>query len=581
MMRGAAGSRPINSKTIHVANLNPEMKSEMLRSVFGHFGAGPTSFAFVDFATESAAEAALSMSGQEFAGRRLRVERAKEWVPTPGSIGPPQQQSAPRAVPMANVQIPAPQCHMPCYAAASRSRRRARSAEIWVGSLTHQTTNDMLRSYFAQFGLDKYLDAAPREVLTASVMTDRASGQSRGFGFVTFASQAHVNAVLDQQPHVINGRTANVAVRFEFGARQWRRGAGGGGTTKRGYTRRPTRAHSRTTYDLSSRNAELAVPSAVIFAVVLSRLLLESSPPRRREVDERSLRSEENLDNLLDGGGGLRKRDGELSPSERKRSRFSAPLDPEPTKAAVGSDEKVALIVDHLFDGTAKLNEYATKVEADTRSALVEVPTVPAAVASQPVFVQFYQASHAIAAAENLSSRTYDGRRLVVKRVSRHEMRTAVVRGGAEIVVRYFLSVSVQDEHRRGKLRSTDVVGSAPANKPLASCVFRVALLFTSRAEPDLDKPSRVSICSELDAIRRERDDVRRELGTINGRRDAEMARLRSDLAHHSTQHKLLQARVDELEDELEKARASARRRPRVKALAERADTLESDRTAL
>lgn len=39
-----------------------------------------------------------------------------------------------------------------------------------------------------------------------------------------------------------------------------------------------------------------------------------------------------------------------------------------------------------------------------------------------------------------------------------------------------------------------------------------------------------------------------------------QVARLRSDLSHHANQHKLLQARVDELEDELDKARHSVRR---------------------
>jgi len=66
-------------------------------------------------------------------------------------------------------------------------------------------------------------------------------------------------------------------------------------------------------------------------------------------------------------------------------------------------------------------------------------------------------------------------------------------------------------------------------------------------------------------------------------KRETEKARLRADLAHHAAQHKLLQARVDELEDELDKARASAKKdreyhAARVKALTERTEALEAER---
>mmetsp|Transcript_11361 Transcript_11361/g.36027 ORF Transcript_11361/g.36027 Transcript_11361/m.36027 type:complete len:242 (+) Transcript_11361:20-745(+) len=110
----AQGVGPGSRWTVHVANLNPEMNSEMLRSVFEHFGpvndvrlvtgGGPTSYAFVDFATEAAAETALSMGGQEFGGRRLRVERAKEWVPHNGASG---QAASPRvaSTPSATVAV--------------------------------------------------------------------------------------------------------------------------------------------------------------------------------------------------------------------------------------------------------------------------------------------------------------------------------------------------------------------------------------------------------------------------------------------------------------------------------------------
>ena len=63
----------------------------------------------------------------------------------------------------------------------------------------------------------------------------------------------------------------------------------------------------------------------------------------------------------------------------------------------------------------------------------------------------------------------------------------------------------------------------------------------------------------------------------------AKAPRLAADAAYHGAQHKLLQARVDELEAELEAARASAKKdrdfhSSRVAALTKRCEDLEKDR---
>jgi RNA recognition motif-containing protein len=50
--------------------------------------------------------------------------------------------------------------------------------KLFVGGLSFTTTNDSLRAAFARFGI----------VGTAIVMTDRATGRSRGFGFVEMAT---------------------------------------------------------------------------------------------------------------------------------------------------------------------------------------------------------------------------------------------------------------------------------------------------------------------------------------------------------------------------------------------------------
>ena len=63
---------------------------------------------------------------------------------------------------------------------------------LFVGSLAYATTDDTLREFFEQIG----------EVERASVATDRETGRSRGFGFVTFADEANNQKAIDQ----LNGK---------------------------------------------------------------------------------------------------------------------------------------------------------------------------------------------------------------------------------------------------------------------------------------------------------------------------------------------------------------------------------------
>lgn len=88
------------------------------------------------------------------------------------------------------------------------------SNKLFVGSLSWNTDDDGLRNAFEEFG----------EVTDAKVITERDTGRSRGFGFVTFASaddaQAAVSAMDGQQ---LDGRTIAVNLARE------REGGGGGG----------------------------------------------------------------------------------------------------------------------------------------------------------------------------------------------------------------------------------------------------------------------------------------------------------------------------------------------------------------
>ncbi len=72
---------------------------------------------------------------------------------------------------------------------------------IYVGNLAYSVTDDELRDAFAAFG----------EVSRASVIMDRDTGRSKGFGFVEMPDSAQAEAAikeLNEQP--IGGRPIRV-----------------------------------------------------------------------------------------------------------------------------------------------------------------------------------------------------------------------------------------------------------------------------------------------------------------------------------------------------------------------------------
>jgi cold-inducible RNA-binding protein len=72
---------------------------------------------------------------------------------------------------------------------------------IFVGNLSFDTTDKDLQAAFGLFG----------SVERASVVRDRDSGQSRGFGFVEMTNTAEANqAMTALNGQDLNGRTLNV-----------------------------------------------------------------------------------------------------------------------------------------------------------------------------------------------------------------------------------------------------------------------------------------------------------------------------------------------------------------------------------
>ena len=90
--------------------------------------------------------------------------------------------------------------------------------KLFVGGLAWATDDNGLRQAFEGFG----------EVTDAKVIQDRDTGRSRGFGFVTFQSEADANSALaGMNGNELDWRTINVNVARERAPR--RDGGGGGG----------------------------------------------------------------------------------------------------------------------------------------------------------------------------------------------------------------------------------------------------------------------------------------------------------------------------------------------------------------
>jgi RNA recognition motif-containing protein len=91
---------------------------------------------------------------------------------------------------------------------------------IFVGNLSFNTNEDELRQMFATYG----------QVDRVSIMTDRDTGRSRGFGFVEMASNEEgEKAIAALNGSEVGGRTLNVNE-----ARPKTERAGGGGRDRGG-----------------------------------------------------------------------------------------------------------------------------------------------------------------------------------------------------------------------------------------------------------------------------------------------------------------------------------------------------------
>jgi RNA recognition motif-containing protein len=96
------------------------------------------------------------------------------------------------------------------------------SKKVFVGNLSFDTTSAELEALFSQVGTCE----------SAAVVTDRATGRSRGFGFVEMSSASEAQrAIAELNGRDLQGRTLNVSEARE-------RSGSGGDRGRRSFGRR-------------------------------------------------------------------------------------------------------------------------------------------------------------------------------------------------------------------------------------------------------------------------------------------------------------------------------------------------------
>ena len=94
------------------------------------------------------------------------------------------------------------------------------NSKLYVGGIPYRTTEDEMRTAFEEAGT----------VTSVSIITDRMTGRSRGFGFVEMASEAEAQAAIDRwDGKDFDGRMLSVSMARPQGDRPPREGGDRGG----------------------------------------------------------------------------------------------------------------------------------------------------------------------------------------------------------------------------------------------------------------------------------------------------------------------------------------------------------------
>jgi RNA recognition motif-containing protein len=155
----------------------------------------------------------LGRGNQTFSKRAREAERDRKKRDKAERLRRNRERSE-GGVPIASVediQVAAMSTPMPTIAAdgtdvnATGGRVGGPPCRLFVGSLSWETTGEDLRTLFSTVG----------HVLDAAVVKDRATGHSRGFGFVTMDRKSAMLAVKELDGRDMHGRPIRVNVATE------------------------------------------------------------------------------------------------------------------------------------------------------------------------------------------------------------------------------------------------------------------------------------------------------------------------------------------------------------------------------
>ncbi|KAL6011116.1 hypothetical protein ACLOJK_001560 [Asimina triloba] len=100
--------------------------------------------------------------------------------------------------------------------------------KVFVGGLAWETQKEAMREHFEQFG----------EILEAVIISDKITGRSKGYGFVTFKEAEAAKKACEDATPVINGRRANCNL-ASLGARRPRSASAAGAPHSEDSTAQP------------------------------------------------------------------------------------------------------------------------------------------------------------------------------------------------------------------------------------------------------------------------------------------------------------------------------------------------------
>lgn len=184
------------SGKIFIGGLSYETTDEKLRAYFSAYGSvtdavvmkDPISrrsrgFGFITYADPACVDRALAQPTHILDSRRVEAKRAVPRAETPRDS--PNSSNRDSGSVMSGLSV---------------SNSVGATKKIFVGGLHYETKDAVFKKYFQQFG----------KVVSAEVMFNRETNKSRGFGFVIFETESSVEHVLQEQHHIIDGKTVEV-----------------------------------------------------------------------------------------------------------------------------------------------------------------------------------------------------------------------------------------------------------------------------------------------------------------------------------------------------------------------------------